>query len=297
MNSKTNSVTHWLRTAFAKKRTWFFLAIVAVLGGTLLGFQGPRCCLYGWLRFEPTYRGLPASYWRAVLLDQYQPGNRPQGIPDDTVTLLWRDGLAYYDRHWSLGSQTRHLLQGDPQLSSVLLRLLQDDDNRVRLWAIDLLCQQGCFPDEAESFLVELLEDQDPTKRWTGVLVSGRLGPKARGLLPQIRSIFAAEQFDDPKIHAALAIKQIDPDDQESLRYLIGLIDRQRREKKSPNITAGRAAVYLGMIGPGAHAALPDLVELAKDSDGFVAQSAFNAIMRIDPEVAEREGLVDSKNK
>jgi hypothetical protein len=133
----------------AMKRRWrllLVLLLLLVLGGMLL-LPSVRWPIYGWLRGEAFYQGMPTSYWRMVF----------KTIDHE---ILYED-LASQPREAVVAELAFHQMQDDSTAVPVLRALLQADHPRMRELAAFLLGCNGPQSVEAVAELVIALRDSD----------------------------------------------------------------------------------------------------------------------------------------
>src|SRR5262245_679860 len=55
------------------RRRWRLFSVLVLVVGSLALVPSVRCRVYGWLRAEPFYDGMPVSWWEREVEASYQP--------------------------------------------------------------------------------------------------------------------------------------------------------------------------------------------------------------------------------
>lgn len=196
---------------------------------------------------------------------------------------------------------------GRPAVPS-LAAVLKEPDDEYRVWAANILSNIGPDADEAVDALIAAFKDpRDSMRRGRGagsskaqsgdqsvrvrtargmfILALGRIGPGAKSAVPVIME---ALKEDHVRIHlmAITALGNIGPGAGEAIPALI------KELKHNGYVERRDAATAIAKIGnPAAMAAVPGLVELARDPDPQVADAAKDALAKIDPVEAAKLGV------
>jgi hypothetical protein len=135
-----------------RRRVFLVLVLLLLVGGLLL-VPSIRWPVYGWLRGEVVYQGIPASWWERKIEESYVVlptfGNlaEPEWLPPTRWTLVrptsfWdlvqeRLGLTTttFTLEWPPPAGLP-LLNGDPDALPMLLVLVESNNLRVRCLAI-----------------------------------------------------------------------------------------------------------------------------------------------------------------
>lgn len=193
----------------------------------------------------------------------------------------------------------------------VLLRCLDEDDQSLVHNTLSALGRIGPAAISAKPRLIEFLDDSVPALRWVAAdslrridsterdryvpvllepVKSGRytehfaevqirvlseLGDYARPYIPKLRQML--DQRESLRIVAAEVLLVLDPSAKtEVVRAMIRMLDDEAA--MNPQL----AAMVLGKVGPSAKDALPSLRKLAADETPWKAESARNAISKIE---------------
>src|SRR5581483_11386281 len=204
-----------------------------------------------------------------------------------------------------------------PKLRSLLL---SDSDSSVRWSAIKALGGLSAANVEAQSLIVERLQDTSPYIRSGAVAALGRLGESSRKYLPQ----FIAALTDPSDLVRDEAAKAIDALGAAGASAFPAMIDASRltaynwdlvrtvrdialKQSVSPvplliaalndpqNSTDGRlfAADSLGELGTLARVAAPDLLKASKEGPERVRRAAAEALAKVAPETLAQTALTD----
>ncbi len=129
----------WL---WSKRRRWYWLAALVVLGGFGLWLE-PTRVPYGWLRGETFYQGRPTSYWRGEMQQwRYGMGFAGGGVGwQREPNWLEQKFPEHFPRR--LETPPFYPSQYQPSLKALLHELEVDSSPRVRrnvklcLWATE----------------------------------------------------------------------------------------------------------------------------------------------------------------
>jgi|GEM_PF-5222926 len=277
-----------LSRAFRSGWFWMLVSVLIWVAAGVVFFKGPRSCVYGWLRMEPTYRGLPASFWRAVIQENLarQPFRRTP--PADAFDLLQYRIELLIDRYFSLHSFEHWLVPNDPRLRSVTLHLLNDDDPMVHVTAYYCLADQVEHYPELFPMVAKKLESKLNLERLVALHAMRRLGPRAKLALPKLKELFNSEQRHIEKIQVASSILMVDPDDQDAQVYLFSLT-RPGPDGVRDDKLAHMALIHLSCLRQRIPERMPEIIELACDDNSNVAAAAQSILLRWDPALARQE--------
>jgi hypothetical protein len=176
-----------------------------------LALPGVRWRLLGWIRGEPFWRGMPASYYAARIraaqkeYDGTAIAPRDSGQAEKWVRQKLSTGVA--DAVW--GGPAPFLLdheRPDAAAVPVLAILMTQPEPRVRKFAAEsaAVLRHQAAPLLPE--LVTLLDDPDRGVREMAALALGHLGPAARPAIPRLTQMAGSSNST-----AANAIRRIDP--------------------------------------------------------------------------------------
>jgi HEAT repeat protein len=150
---------------------------------------------------------------------------------------------------------------------------------------------------EVVPLLAVALKDKEVTNvRLWAAHGLGKMGAKAKGAIPQLEAVLK-DECGLVRIETARALWRIDQH-----RAAVPALAAELKDKEPCN--RHRAAVMLGEIGPGAKAAVPDLVRALKD-EGLanispapgvterpaVREAAARALKKVDPATARQHGI------
>ncbi len=204
-----------------------FLALAAVL---LL--PPARIRIFGYLRGEQFFDGMPTSYWREVIREQsHRRGPRTPTLWDKVLGYLGLeppppDRMAGATRDAAIPVLLELLKDGDPGVRlfaadvlrlngnghaalPVVLEMLKQGDPVNRAAAARLLGQLDIPVREAIPLLIHHFE-QDTESRWAYLSVLERLGADARPALPTLTRLLEAQ----PDRNLARVVWSIDPQNQ-----------------------------------------------------------------------------------
>ena len=156
-----------------KRRHLLILLLLLLLGSPLLLPQ-VRWPVYGWLRGEAFYQGMPTSWWAKEIDTTYQP-MLLWDISGKDASIQWcmQPSPSLWDEiRQQFGPSTTALpasifavgcplLDGDPDALPVLLVLVRNESAKVRRAAIRGLWAEGEGKPEIISALIEAVRDTD----------------------------------------------------------------------------------------------------------------------------------------
>src|SRR5262245_13865665 len=155
---------------------------------------------------------------------------------------------------------------GEPAIP-VVVELLRDKDNDLKVRALDTLRYMGAGAKTAVPAIANCLGDEEPKVREAATDALADLGPDAADALPALRKVFR-DSVPRVRISAAYAALKISPEAEEALDVLReGLRHSEARVRLL-------AVQGLGALRLTARPALEALVEAAKDPDDKVREWA-----------------------
>jgi HEAT repeat protein len=120
----------------------------------------------------------------------------------------------------------------------------------------------------------------------------GRIGRDARGALPELRKTLK-DKYTDVRVRAAIAIWKVDGQVDEVLPVLIEAL--QRKAGNGPEEISSweiaEVTEVLGEMGARTKSAVPVVIPLLKHESWNIRRSAREALKKIDPEAAKKEGI------
>lgn len=147
-----------------KRRLLLVLASLLILSGLFL-VPSVRWPVYGWLRGEAFYQGMPTSWWAGEVQESFHE------LTAANWPTIWsadiRPSFSDRVRQWLLGYgrgdtwDTYSLLEGDSAALAILLELLRDESAKARRVAISGLCSLRLRKSEIITAL-ELVTVNDP---------------------------------------------------------------------------------------------------------------------------------------
>ncbi len=236
-------------------------------------------------------------------------------------------------RQWAI----THLAQAKPdpeKLVPLLIGALDDEDPGVRAAAIESLTALGPNAAPATGALVALLDDETLYTRTSldlgGLTMTGwqfpvrdlvpdalaAIGPGAKAALPALRDLMRSGDHVMRRLDAAVALRRVDPQDEEPIAYLVGLLEENEpgKDNEYRRVTAAAETLAelgplaapavgallalldheddhvrwsgiraLGSIGPAAKEVLSELIRVMRSDDSWVGEAAAKAILEIDP--------------
>ena len=213
-------------------------------------------------------------------------------VASDALMLKWPGGLirlASTDakaRHDAAGELPTVVSHGD---ESLLIELFGHPDAFVR--ELSLKALHGVGGQRAGSELARLLADPEPNVR-AAVLKQMAEKPSAK-LVPQVEEYIARETDSDLVVHAVRLLRETKC--QEAVECLVTLFTHSSWQVRAEAVEAvGEIVSQLNQqrgngqkLDPGASAdAYVAVIELLKDSDGFVVSRAINALKESDLAIA-----------
>jgi hypothetical protein len=293
------------RSHFRRRLGWTCIALAVIGLGYGLFDPTARSILQGVLYRESFYLGKPTNYWGRLIqerehwaLSRFSPRPFPWNWIDRLVRPL--GGKQRTD----LEKLIEPLLAGDPAVVPVLIELLGHEDEGVRVTATQGLRAVGPAATDAVPALARGLRGTEEVQEKSFQALAA-IGPGARAAIPALREIIRAgpglgPAFEGytagdsytakwPRIAAAMVLWRITPEDEDILPTLLHVLnDREEPDER----LRGAAIETLGDIGPRANAAVPGLLQVIKtDENGYYVEQATEALKKIDPEVAVKEGL------
>ncbi len=180
-----------------------------------------------------------------------------------------KDRWEAIDAFGQISVEVRPAIRG---MTEVLVNGLKDRDPRVRTYAARWLFRRTRQARLVVPLLHDGVTDRDPLVRLATVETLGELG--AEGKIVELM----ATALQDRDVSVRLAAEEgLARGGAEMVPQLVEAL-----KNKSPRVRAGVARA-LALIGPGAKAAVKDLLPLSKDPDEGVRESAREALGRIDP--------------
>lgn len=182
----------------SKKRLWIAIVLVIILLSLL--FPPVYWRAIGYIRGEAFYKGRPTSYWH-IELKEWDEGPPPpswqhdflarfgitstQARPSILVQDDWTGELLYSVRRYGNFPYTdlpppevlARLLADQEEALPVLVELLKDEDEDVKLWAIVTVSRLGSDAESAITPLKRLLKDKSPKVRRAAGLALKRIDP------------------------------------------------------------------------------------------------------------------------
>jgi len=178
-----------------------------------------------------------------------------------------------------------------PSAGSLVERIENDPDSRVRTLALYTLRHVKCPNTETVNVAARCLEDPDQAARVQAAETLGSFGRFAHKAVPSLCSSLSKAEDDPFRVVIARALGRIGSAD--AVSHLIEVINRRLPIR---NTFRGREAAIqaLGMIGEGAKPALPVLLDILsrRDFDATFFRSAAWAIEQIDPETSRHVDLL-----
>jgi HEAT repeat protein len=155
---------------------------------------------------------------------------------------------------------------------------LADPDPALRAEYLSALGAIGPPAAEALSVIIPELADPDLHVRYSATYAIGRIGSAAKDASPVLeRNLQGRDEF--LKMISAWALVHVDPRHPGLATMCAGPLTRAL---KLPDPRVRReAALALGMLGPAAASAVPELKEVANDQDESVRQAVSEALQKI----------------
>ncbi len=155
---------------------------------------------------------------------------------------------------------------------------LADPDPALRAEYLSALGAIGPAAGEALSVIIPELADPDLHVRYSATYAIGKIGSAAKDTIPVLeRNLQGRDEF--LKMISAWALVHVDPRHPGLAAMCAGPL---ARALKLPDSRVRReAALALGMLGPGAASAVPELKEIANDQDESVRQAVSEALQKI----------------
>jgi HEAT repeat protein len=155
---------------------------------------------------------------------------------------------------------------------------LADPDPVLRAEYLSALGAIGPPAAEALSVILAALADQDLHVRYSATYAIGKIGSAAKDAIPVLeRNLQGRDEF--LKLISAWALVHVEPRRPGLATVCAGPL---ARALKLPDARVRReAALALGMLGPAAASAVPDLKEVANDQDESVRDAVAEALKKI----------------
>ena len=251
---------------------WLGILLTVVLGGVLITPE-VRYTVFGSLRQENRYQGLPSSYWAwRVRRWLGRVGTPVYPVSEVVLPLDWLGKVKFFLD----GGHERPppLFSGDPDVGPVLIDLLRADEEVVRdvaayaLWRVE--------PPVLESLpaLLAVLNDSSPKVPSEQLIipVHYQSEPYIRVMHDYERDLGCGHAWARPAIShlGSGAVPQL----------VVALQDKDER-------LSLLAIEFLGDLGPEARNAVPSLLRAMGDPDEKVRQAAESALKTIAPEALE----------
>ena len=174
------------------KLRWLLLLLLLlpILGGLFL-VPSVRWSVYGWLKGEAFYRGMPTSRWVTVIEELYHPfpSDRPAFTPTlptwvidtqpsftDRVRQQITPGKTTLAIDNTLGGA---LLDGDHDALPVLLALIHSNSAKARRVAVSGLVAHGKARPEIVQALLHATQDPDEDVRGDAKMALKEVAPDA----------------------------------------------------------------------------------------------------------------------
>lgn len=172
--------------------------------------------VYGWVRGEPFWRGLPASYYssqagaffsgdRMTSISAFERFCR-QRLPTAVTSAFWPANPPFHEK----GIIIKH---EDTDVIPVLLQMTHHPRTNVRWWAASMLCLDLPLADDAITRLIDLLDDPEIKVQTEAIKALNYRREEARRVL-RLR-IKSAEARDADAVAADMytkVLQRIDPD-------------------------------------------------------------------------------------
>jgi len=175
---------------------------------------------------------------------------------------------------------------------------------------IDLLCTVGAGASEVMPFLRDMLRSTNAMDQLVAVVRLRQLGPSARPALPDLGELVNGEKSDQRAVHAACRVlAEFDAEAADAVPAIKARLEKEKQAtsrinfaktlcridaqqtaalevliqyaQDQTNSQRGFAITSLGIVGLNAKAAIPVLLEAAREEDERVWNIAANALVRI----------------
>jgi HEAT repeat protein len=176
--------------------------------------------------------------------------------------------------------------QSDTAFDTLLDLLPTPVNGTVRLDAAYWLWELDRHNPRALAFLINTLSDLSAGMRNNASIIFLRMGAEGKLGLPHLLGMLE-DDADDVRVHAAAAIRRIDPG---NARARIALTALLKDRAVLPELRE-RASLHLGGEGPAGKDAVPLLLESLKSPIRAIRVSAAAALKKIDSEAATKAGL------
>jgi len=169
-----------------------------------------------------------------------------------------------------------------------LITCLTDKSSFVRALAANSLGGIKNDPSTVVPELIKSLNDSDKWTRWNSCLALGQFGEQAKSAIPAL----LAKLNSDARSTAAIALIQIEPDNEEQINSLMPVLIENIEGIGGTNVNyRSTTADALGSIGKSAIPAVPALLRAAQVTKGYEQQRIVIALKQIDPQAAVNAGL------
>lgn len=168
---------------------------------------------------------------------------------------------------------------GSTELNDALLRQIHNKNSSVRGDAVRQLSRMKPVPKDAVPEILDALEDSESSVRRSVCSALGTMGaPYAAQSVPKLIVVLQKDEDMEIRAAAASALGEIGPSAKAAIPALIEALKKDKESKV-------REAACEGLQGMGktAKEAIPALEAAQKDSDGFVRNAAWRALLRVDP--------------
>jgi HEAT repeat protein/S1-C subfamily serine protease len=166
---------------------------------------------------------------------------------------------------------------GDKKAVESLEKGLQDSDRRVRGAAASAITTSTSMKNDVAK-LKDLLNRKEPEVRAPAALALGRLGEKAKGVVPDLVAVIRADEDREVRRACFLALKEVGAEPQ----VIVGVL---RVGIQDGDVQIRRAALEAaGGLAASAKDLVPTIIEALSDED--VRQSALAALKKLGPEAA-----------
>jgi hypothetical protein len=197
------------------------LALVALVAGAavVVGLlTNSHWKVYGWVRGEPFWRGLPASYY-ASQAGAFFSGDRSspmsaferfcrQRLPTTVTSAFWPANPPFHEKGIIIKRE-------DTDVIPVLLHMTHHPRTNVRWWATSMLCLDLPLNNDAIARLIELLDDPQAKVNEEAAKALSYMRRAAQGAIPKLREKSAEARRANPASAPDVftkALEKIDPD-------------------------------------------------------------------------------------
>jgi HEAT repeat protein len=159
-----------------------------------------------------------------------------------------------------------------------VLRTMLQAPSPWRVQAAEALCRLESGSEEGLNALMECLRSPDVNIRQQASLSLGTLGPAARKAEDDLRKALG-DSVPQVRVNAARSLWLLMHETERTLPVLREVL----KQASAGTYTRQQAASALGLMGPAAKAALPDLLALRDDPDVYLRNWVRDAITKIEP--------------